>query len=374
MKPCVIIPCFNHVATLKKVAMAAAVHCDVLVVDDGSTTQLPELPGVSVMRLETNRGKGAALRAGMERVAEQGYTHAITMDSDGQHFADDVPAFIRACEENPEALIVGVRDFEAAGAPKGRRRSNAISAFWFRVASGVRLPDTQCGFRVYPVSLSSKLKTQSGRYAFELEFMIRAAWLEVPIIAVPAKCVYKPDQLMHSHFRPVMDFIHIGLINAGLIIQSWTIPIALRTSWCLGKKNSVVGTVKELFGENAHDPLRLASAVALGFFFGIAPIWGVQMVAAATVAHWLRLNKAITLLASNISIPPMMPFIFYGALAFGHWIFTGEALHLTKQEVTHQVVATYLGQWLVGSFALAFLVAGLGFVATFGIAKITKKS
>ena len=374
MKPCVVIPCFNHVETLAGVALAAARHCDVLVVDDGSTIPLPELPGIEVLILERNSGKGAALKAGLAWASERGFSHAITMDADGQHFADDVPVFMKACAENPEALIVGVRDFEAAGAPKGRRRSNAISAFWFRVASGVRLPDTQCGFRAYPLALMSRMKIRSGRYAFELETMIRAAWLEVPIVSVPARCIYRPEQLKHSHFRPVMDFIHIGLINAALIIQSWTIPRTLRANWCVGKRNSVVTTIKELFSDHAHDPLKMAMAVALGFFFGIAPIWGLQMIAAATIAHWLRLNKAITLLASNISIPPVMPFIFYGALVLGHWMFTGEFLDLRAQEVTRQVVMGYLGQWVVGSFALAAIVSGTGFVATYGIAQMVRRS
>ena len=84
MKPCVIIPCYNHVATVAEVARGALAFCPVLVVDDGSTVPLPELPGCTVLRLERNSGKAAALRAGFARAAELGFTHAITMDADGQ--------------------------------------------------------------------------------------------------------------------------------------------------------------------------------------------------------------------------------------------------------------------------------------------------
>ena len=81
------------------------------------------------------------------------------MDADGQHFAEDLPKFLAAANAQPEALIVGVRDFFAAGCPTHRRRSNAVSTFWFRVETGVRLPDTQCGFRCYPLALRAISET-----------------------------------------------------------------------------------------------------------------------------------------------------------------------------------------------------------------------
>jgi len=97
VKPCVVIPCFNHAATVAAVARAAQAYGPVLIVDDGSTVPLPELPGVTLLRLERNRGKGAALRAGFERAMELGFSHAITMDGDGQHFAEDPTRWWWAC-------------------------------------------------------------------------------------------------------------------------------------------------------------------------------------------------------------------------------------------------------------------------------------
>ena len=107
MNHCIVIPCFNHVATVATVASAARAYGPVLVVDDGSTVPLPELPGCTVVRLPRNGGKGAALRAGFQRAAELGYSHAITMDADGQHFAEDLPKFLAAAEAQPDALVAG---------------------------------------------------------------------------------------------------------------------------------------------------------------------------------------------------------------------------------------------------------------------------
>jgi uncharacterized protein (DUF2062 family) len=375
MKTCVVIPCFNNPATVAPVAREARAHCPVFIVDDGSTMPLPEMPDCTVIRLGRNCGKGAALQAGFKRVSDLGFTHAITMDADGQHFAEDLPKFLAVAQAKPDALAAGVRDFYSNGCPTHRRRSNAISTFWFHVETGVRLGDTQCGFRCYPVALTQRLKARSGRYAFELEFMVRASWVGTPIVAVPVKCTYAEEQLSQSHFRPVRDFSHITIMNIGLVLQSWFVPRKLRAAWSVGEKKSLWKTTREFFSEHAHDPLRMSLAVGLGLFFGIAPIWGYQMIVAAAVAHFLRLNKAITLLASNISIPPMVPFILYGALAAGHWIFTGQPLAagFSPHQITRASALMYLGQWLVGSVALGLLVAGLGMTATYVIARSLQK-
>ena len=147
MNPCVILPVFNHAASLAMVARGALAHCPVIIVDDGSTDRPPALDGVTLIRFEHNRGKAAALQAGFAKAGKLGYTHAITMDADGQHFAEDVPKFLTEASRQPAALLVGVRDFSAAGAPARRRRANSFSNFWFWAATGVRLDDTQCGFR-----------------------------------------------------------------------------------------------------------------------------------------------------------------------------------------------------------------------------------
>jgi uncharacterized protein (DUF2062 family) len=373
MKFCVVIPCFNHAATVAAVAQAAKSFCPVIVVDDGSTPPLPELAGCDLIRLEKNSGKGAALRAGLKRAIELGFTHAVTMDADGQHYAEDLPKFLAAASAQPEALVVGVRDFFAAGCPAHRRRSNAVSTFSFRVETGLRLGDTQCGFRCYPLALAKNLKAKSGHYAFELEFMVRAAWTGTPIVAVPVKCTYAPDQIRQSHFRPVRDLAHITVMNIGLVLQSWFVPLELRASWSHGEKKGFREAAREIFSDHAHEPFRLALAVGVGLFCGIAPIWGFQMIATVALAHWLRLNKVIALMASNISIPPVIPFILYGELVLGHRICTGGALDFSRREISRALVAQYFWQWFIGSLVLAIFLMVAGTVATYGIARLARK-
>jgi glycosyltransferase involved in cell wall biosynthesis len=372
MKFCVIIPCFNHPTTVAAVAQAAKLFFPVIVMDDGSTQPLPELPGCEIIRLEKNSGKGAALRAGFQRAVELGFTHAITMDADGQHFAEDLPKFLATANAQPDALIVGVRDFFAAGCPTHRRRSNAVSTFWFRVETGVRLPDTQCGFRCYPIALTQRLKPRSGRYAFELEFMVRASWTGVLIVAVPVKCTYA-DGIRNSHFRPVKDLAHITLMNIGLVLQSWFVPLTLRIAWSHGEKWSLQKTVREFFAEHTEKSSRLAAAVGLGLFFGILPIYGFQIMVGAAVAHQLRLNKATLLLASHISIPPVVPFILYGSMVLGHWLFTGQSLDISPHQITKGLTLEHFVEWIVGSVALGVAVGLIGTILTYSVARAVRR-
>jgi glycosyltransferase involved in cell wall biosynthesis len=372
MKFCVVIPCFNHAASVAAVARSAKLFCSVIVVDDGSTQPLPEMSDCVLIRLKNNSGKGAALRTGFQRAVELGFTHAITMDADGQHFTEDLPKFLAAAEMQPEALIVGVRDFFAAGCPTHRRRSNAVSTFWFRVETGVRLPDTQCGFRCYPLTLTQRLKPHSGRYAFELEFMVRAAWTGAPIVKVPVKCTYAGG-LRNSHFRPVLDLAHITIMNIGLVLQSWFVPLTLRKAWSRGEKWSLRKTVREFFAEHTEKSSRLAAAVGLGLFFGILPIYGFQIMVGAAVAHQLRLNKATLLLASHISIPPVVPFILYGSMVLGHWLFTGRTLDISLHQITKGLTLEHFVEWIVGSVALGVIVGLAGTVTTYFVARLVRR-
>ncbi len=372
MKFCIIIPCYNHPATVAAVAKSAQAYCPVLIVDDGSTPPLPALPGCTIFRLEKNSGKGAALLAGFSHAAGLGYTHAITMDADGQHFAADLPKFLAAAEAQPDALIVGVRDFHAAGCPNHRRRSNAVSTFWFRVETGVRLGDTQCGFRCYPLKLAQSLYLRSSRYALELEFIVRASWVGTPIVPVPVQCSYEPHQIRLSHFRPVKDLAHITFMNIGLVLQSWFVPRSLRTEWSLGIRTTRKHNLHEIFSEHAHDPVRLALAVGLGLFFGIVPIWGIQMATVAVVAHWLRLNKPIALVASNISMGPGAVIITGVAIVTGHWLITGQRLPFPPPVDFHKT-GEYFTQWVLGSLVLAVAVSLLGIATTYIVVRLVRR-
>jgi uncharacterized protein (DUF2062 family) len=375
---CVLIPVYNHGLTVARVVRGARARFPVIAVNDGSTdgtsAVLAAEPGLTVVTLAGNQGKGAALQAGFAKALELGFTHAITVDADGQHSTEALPHFAEASRRQPEAFVIGVRDLPKARAPWPRRFSNGLSTFWFKVETGVPLGDTQCGYRCYPLSLVRHLKPRSGRYAFELEIMVLAAWAGIPLVPQPVEADYDAPTSRLSHFNPVRDFFQISRLHSRLSIKAFCVPAALRRLSAQGALQGIprgqrIRTIlRHLFTEHTQTPGRVSASVGLGLFCGIAPIWGYQMIVAALLAHKLRLNKAIALMASNISFPLLAPFILAGALLLGHFLRTGRLAEFAPETVLRQI-PLYLWDWAVGSVVLAILVALAGAGLTWLVAR-----
>jgi len=375
---CVVIPVYNHAATLRRVVREAQAFLPVVVVNDGSTDATPavlaEERDITLLTLPSNQGKAAALGAGFDRARELGFTHAITIDADGQHPTGALAEFIAACQRQPDALVVGVRDLKQDGAPWPRRLSNHLSSFWFKFETSVPLRDTQCGYRCYPLQAVGRLRTSARRYAWELEVMVRAAWAGVPLVPLPIASDYRAATSRLSHFEPGRDMLEISWVHSRLCFQAFCLPALLRGVLARGDLRGlpwrarlrVVG--RHLFSEHTQRPEQLALAVGLGLFCGIVPIWGYQMVAAAVLAHQLRLNKAIALAASNISFPLLAPFVVAAGLVLGHYLLTGQFLDFAPATAPGRIVV-YLGEYLLGSVVLAVIVGVLGAAVAYGIAQ-----
>lgn len=218
-KICVIIPTYNNSGTLSRVITDLLDYCeDIIVVNDGSTDSTPEILDsfkgvIDVVHYDKNRGKGHALREGFRRAQQSGYKYAVTIDSDGQHFASDIPAFIRCVAEYPETIIVGERDLSNVDISCKSSFANKFSNFWFTVQTGKRLNDTQTGYRCYPLNRLSGLNLLTSRYEAELELLVFAAWKGVDIKSIPIKVYYPPQAERVSHFRPGLDFTRISILN-----------------------------------------------------------------------------------------------------------------------------------------------------------------
>lgn len=225
MSACVIIPCYNHIKELPKILAALSLSLSVFVIDDGSDIPVKlENPNVKILRLKKNSGKAEALKAGFKLAQENGFTHAITMDSDGQHPPKFVPKFLEKLKENPEAIIVGVRDFEASEIPPARKFMNKFSNFWFKAETGIALGDTQCGFRAYPLHKISELKLNFGGFVFEVELLVKAAWAGIKICEIQIPAIYTESSNEGSHYRPFVDTVKFSLMNTRLFFASVFFP------------------------------------------------------------------------------------------------------------------------------------------------------
>lgn len=218
---CVLLPVFNHPDTVRSVLRAAKEQFPLFVIDDGSDDTTPrvldEEKGFTLIRFTENRGKAAALIAGFQGARDAGFTHAISMDADGQHFPEDLGRFAEACRAEPNSFFIGQRDMKSAGAPWQRRISNALSSACFYLETGLRLRDTLCGFRVYPLAQTTQLRVTSQRYAFELEILVRATWADFPVRPIPICTDYRTPSARVSHFRPIRDFCSIARAHFRLL-------------------------------------------------------------------------------------------------------------------------------------------------------------
>lgn len=357
-KWCVIIPTYNNHRTLANVISGVLKYTEaVIVVNDGSTDATTEIlegfPSLTVLEHPENKGKGTALRNGFRKAIELGYEFAVTIDSDGQHFPDDIPVFIeRLNESDGNILLIGERNMAQEGIPRKSSFGNKFSNFWFWFETGGKLGDTQSGFRLYPL-LRMPERYFTPKFEFEIESIVRAAWKGVKVENVPVKVHYEQEGRV-SHFRPFRDFTRISILNTVLVVIT-LLYIKPRDFFRSLKKKDIRQFLKEEVLESNDSPRIKAFSMALGVFWGIVPLWGFQTLGVLGSAYALRLNKLIAFAFSNVSLPPFIPLIIFGSLKAGSWLVDSPVM--PDGPLSLEVVQLHLVQYLVGSSVLAVLLA-----------------
>ena len=200
-----LVPAYQAGPMVGPVVASARAYLPVVVVDDGSTDDtavVAEQAGATVLRQVPNAGKGAALRAGFRHALEAGADAVVTLDADGQHDPDDIPAFLAAFAVSRPELVLGRRDFGSM--PPVRRLSNTLGGWVFSAAVGRNVADNQSGYRLIGRRLMAALldSTESG-FEFEVEMIARCIALGLPIAEVPVRTIYAGEP---SHIRPWRHF------------------------------------------------------------------------------------------------------------------------------------------------------------------------
>jgi len=368
---CVIIPTYNNSKTLQRVIDGVLAHTtNVIVVNDGATDNtaqvLASYPNIEQIHLAKNKGKGNALRIGFKKAIDMGFEYAITIDSDGQHFPEDIPVFIEALkkEDTPNVLLIGARNMDQDGIPKKSNFGNKFSNFWFWVETGVRLQDTQSGFRLYPLKNIKEIKFITTKFEFEIEVIVKALWAGVAVKNIPVNVLYDETERV-SHFRPFTDFTRISILNTWLVILT-LFYIKPRNIWRRLRKKGFKRFIVEDFLGSHDSPKKKAFSIALGVFIGLSPLWGFHTVIVIFLAIVLKLNKVIAFAFSNVSLPPFIPFVVAMSFKTGGWVL-GEDFSFSFDDLDQNFeVVEHLKVYIVGSLTLATtsaLVVGiLGFV------------
>lgn len=363
LKACVLIPTYNNAGTLAAVLNDVLSYTSrVIVVNDGSTDNTAEIlrgfPQVHVVTHSPNKGKGMALRNGFKEAVKQGYDHAITLDSDGQHYAKDLVEFLTWLEAEPNTLLIGARNLDQENVPGKSSFGNRFSNFWFWVNTGIRLQDTQSGYRSYPVSKLAGKRYFTTKYEFEIEVIVRASWSGVAVRGVQVSVYYPKPEERVSHFRPLKDFTRISILNTILVLISvlWVKPRDfVRNLFSREGRKMLYRAVFATPGETNHTK---ALSLGFGVFMGIVPIWGFQLAVGIPLAILFRMNKALFILAANISIPPIMFVIMALSVATGKLVLGMDALLPDIRNISLEMVKQEGAAFFLGGTILA-VVSGL---------------
>ncbi len=398
-----VLPTYNHAGSLRGVlARLAALQLPVIVIDDGSTDETAELlatcrhefsqdarfGSLTVLTHEHNRGKAAALHTGFAHAVAAGATHVATIDADGQLDPEDIPALLREAELHPRALILGSRPENMEHCPPRCRVGRRNASLAVLAETGLRLSDTQCGLRVYPLELIATVRCRASHYAFEAEIVTRAAWAGFELREVRVNCRYFPPPERVSHWKPWRDSLRQGSVHVRLVACA-LMPWTPRASTPDDPDTGVPAFRKLLRWLNplrswrevrmqATGDIELASGLAIGAWIGTLPFFGFHTLISVFVAWRLHLQPAAVVLGSQVSAPPFGIALAVASIAIGHFLLTGELLRVEPAALTWSTVwripFRLFADWMLGSMLLGIAVGAVAYALGLWIARRARRS
>lgn len=387
--PVVLAPTFNNAGTVVDILRRLdALGDPIIVVNDGSTddtatllTQWLSEPRQHAAIVEThphNRGKAAGLMTGFDKAKRLGYTHVLTIDTDGQLDPAQTPQLLRLAEQNPDAIILGTRDETAPDYPTKSRVGRRVANLLVWMESGLRISDSQCGLRVYPLVMEDLFRCRARRYGFETEVLVRAGWAGWPVVETPVRCVYFSGDERVSHFRPWRDSIraagmHFRLVGRTLFpfgrsnsrrprqepTGTWDerLPLGRRILHWLSPREA--WRQLKLDGPDGYRRTAMAGGLAIGAFIGCVPVYGLHAFIGLYAARRLNLNPLGVLLGTQISFPPLGIFLAVAATAIGSLLLQGSLPPLSAFEPLwknwngiFQVGPWFIADWFLGSLVV----------------------
>ena len=344
---------------------------------EAATRDVEAIVGMNFLMADGSLGYAAAVLKAFAEAATAGFTHAVTLDVDRNHAVADLSSILAASKENPDAIISGARQLEPGRLPVGVTMARANCDLWVWSAAGHWVTDSPHGNRAYPLVAISEIVLRSTGIEFDVEVLVKAMWAGVKVVQVPVRI--DDGQPGASALMSPAQFFRFGALTGSILLQRFLLPTPLLASMHrrpfgeLPLLQRVSRITRDAIQHHCDHPANFAASIGLGVFFGIAPVWGFQMILGATVAHFLRLSKAMVLAASNISFPITIPFILYASLVIGHGLHRGEWTGLPRpDELNHAVLLRYLGEYVFGSLVLATAAGAVTAVFTYVAALLVR--
>lgn len=376
----VVAPVFNHARPLAEVlTQLARLQLPVAIVNDGSTDDTAQVaehwvrdhPAVAatVLTHEVNRGKAAALRTGFHWAARLGFTHAVTIDTDGQLDPGQIPDLLAVARHFPNALVLGRRREDTPGLPRANLIGWYTSALALRLETQLTVADSQCGLRVYPLALTEMVHVRARRYGFEAEVIARAAWAGFCVCEVPVNCHYPENPRRSSHFRPWLDGARGFFLHARLTLRRlnpWPIRRVVAESAAanagptlhraaLGDQFNPAVFWRDL-RRSRLDQLYIAAACGIGTFMAALPLGGWQLAAAIYAGLRLRVHFLPLLAGVAFAYPGTGRYIQGLGLAVGHLMLRFMPPPVAWWPLTVEVPSSYFWDRVVGGVIVGFLL------------------
>ena len=383
-KPAVVAPTFNNAATLRSVLnRLLPLGLPIFVVNDGSTDATAQIlaqlsadgHNVTTLTHERNRGKASAMQTGFAAASAAGFTHAITIDTDGQLDPEQIPQLLAALAEKPHALVLGVRNDLASDYPAASRFGRRFSNHLVRLESGLRVSDSQCGLRAYPLDFVRTVKCRAQRFGYETEILTRAGWAGCPVREVPVNCRYLPPGERVSHFRPFVDSFRAVLMHGRLLARTmapwphtrWPEP----RSGYLPSWRSLIKwlSLKDAWHQLKHEEsghTMFATGLALGVFIANLPLYGAQTVLSLYASKRLHLHPAPVIIGSQVSTPPIGIGMIVTAIYIGHLLLHGTwpiwPADGWSIDAIWKLAPSLFQSWLLGSVIVGVVMAAITFL------------
>jgi len=318
MMAVIVIPVFDEATTIERVVAGARAHGPVLVVDDGSRDDsgaVAARAGAEVLRHPRRLGKAQALLTGIAAARRRGASLVVTLDGDGQHDPEAIPALLAAARRAGRAVIVGNRLDGPGALPAPRRNAIRVASFFTSWTSGQPVQDSQSGFRVYPLALFDEVRTHRGGFVLETEILLAAAahgW-SVEEVSVAAR----PRAGERSRFRPLRDGVAIGAFLAVRVAERWA-----------REARALAAEVLAVFGADRLATRHAAILEAASPYSDSPARWSAAFGAAAARRAGLRLaviwrgaraRGTLAAAAATLAAPLILPLMSLQALA-GDWL------------------------------------------------------
>jgi glycosyltransferase involved in cell wall biosynthesis len=379
LKILLVIPVYNHGQTLKTVVdKGLASGWPILVIDDGSTDNGPDSLkdlDIQIHRLEPNQGKGAAILAAIAIARNQGYQGIVTVDADNQLDPSETINLVKALDSWPQ-MVIGSRLMDPEKVPGSSLFGRSFSNFWVKVETGIELPDTQSGFRLYPVEQISEIKIKSRRYDFEIESLVRLCWAGIPIKSVDVSVDYPKGELRKSHFHKFKDNFRLSLLHTRLVLRTlnpWPQKKIKKkeTNFTLPQGSlNPLKLLKQLCREHTSTA-GLAAAVWIGFFLGALPLLAFHTIAIIFVTHRLHLNKLAAVGASQFCMPPLVPAL---CIEVGYFLRNGHFLIDATWETLIIQAPQRLFEYFIGSLIIGPVLGAAGAIITYWSVRFLRRS